>query len=230
MNDYIIMDGLSRRFTDTEIADIETLFGSDPAIAILVDGTNKDRRRADRRKKTVAKHNHQKAIVDSVYPIKDSYVKKNPKKAIRDAKEYYIWDYYSDEPIRKKVAKKFDLRQAKIEVSYEERRSQFFKAVDQWRHDDALRVLAERMIESLDAQEDPDNRIIVESWLDDGIIYIRSNCDGWAEDVKPFILLEHGDTVTPADLVGLTESQAKHLYEMDQCGFHIDLIDDEFIF
>jgi hypothetical protein len=40
-----------------------------------------------------------------------------------------------------------------------------------------------------------------------------------------------GDTVTPADLVGLTESQDKHLYEMDQCGFNIDLIDDEeFIF
>lgn len=134
MNDYI--NGLSHHLTDLEIADIETLFGSDPAIAILVDGTAKDRRRADRRKKTIVKHNHQKAIVESVYPIKDSYVKKNPKKAIRDAKEYYIWDYYSDEPIRKKVAKKFELRQAKIEISYEERRSQFFKAVDRWQHDE----------------------------------------------------------------------------------------------
>lgn len=225
MNDY--MNGLSRHFTDLEIADIETLFGSDPAIAIIVDGTAKDRRRADRRKKTVAKHNHQKAIVESVYPIKDSYVKKNPKKAIRDAKEYYIWNYYSDEPIRKKVAKKFDLRQAKIEVSYEERRSQFFKAVDQWEHDDSIRRLVEHIVKSIDDQEYPDNRIIVEAWLDDGTIYIRSNCDGWAEDVKPFILLEPGDTVTPADLVGLTEFEAKHLYEMDQCGFHIDLINDE---
>lgn len=215
MNDYI-MNGLSRHFTDTEINDIISIFGNDPNIAILVDGTAKDRRRADRRKKTVAKHNHQKAIVESVYPIKDSYVKKNPKKAIRDAKEYYIWNYYSDEPIRKKVAKKFELRQAKIEISYEERRQQFFKAVDCWQYDDSIRCLAEHIVKSIDAQEDPDNRIIVDAWLDDGIIYIRSNCDGWAEDVKPFILLESGDTVRSEDLIGLTESQAKHLYEMDQ--------------
>lgn len=223
MNDYIIMDGLSRRFTDTEIADIETLFGSDPAIAIIVDGTAKDRtRRAERRKATAHKHQRLDILVDINLDEESPLRKKNAKKSMHNA---HGCRYEDGRNLSRQI-----LREAKAEVVYEERRTAFYKAVDQWRHDDALRVLAERMIESIDAQEDPDNRIIVESWLDDGIIYIRSNCDGWAEDVKPFILLEHDDTVTPADLVGLTESQAKHLYEMDQCGFHIDLIDDEFIF
>lgn len=222
MNDYI-MNGLSRHLTDLEIADIETLFGSDPAIAILVDGTTKDHRRAERRKATARHHKHLEEIA-SYYPSKDSN-KKNLKKRLTKSRAWY-----EECDIRKDSAKQ-ELTEAWNVVTYLEQRQQFFKAVDQWRYDDALRCLAERMIESLDAQEDPDNRIIVDAWLDDGIISIRSNCDGWAEDVKPFILLEPGDTVTPADLIGLTETQAKHLYEMDQCGFNIDLIDDEeFIF
>ena len=223
MNDYI-MNGLSRKLTDLEINDIISIFGNDSDIAILVDGTAKDRsRRAIRRKATAHKHQRLDILVDINLDEESPLRKKNAKKSMHNA---HGCRYEDGRNLSRQI-----LREAQQEAEYEERRSQFFKAVDQWRHDDALRVLAERMIESIDAQEDPDNRIIVESWLDDGIIYIRSNCDGWAEDVKPFILLEPGDTVTPADLVGLTESQAKHLYEMDQCGFNIDLIDDEeFIF
>lgn len=222
MNDY--MNGLSHHLTDLEIADIETLFGSDPAIAILVDGTAKDRRRrAERRKATAHKHQRTEIIMD-VYGVKPEY-RKHGKKVLQVIHEERMYNHGNRDLSRQII------RETKTEALYEERRTAFYKAVDQWRHDDALRCLAERMIESLDAQEDPDNRIIVEAWLDDGIISIRSNCDGWAEDVKPFILLEPGDTITPEDLVGLTESQAKHLYEMDQCGFDIDLIDDEeFIF
>lgn len=223
MYDNVIMCSMSYRLTDAEVADLVTLFGEHPFLAILEDGTNKDRRRAERRKATARKHQRLEKIA-SYYPSKDSN-KHNLKKRCRESKAWYAYDDLRKDTEADELAEAWEV------ATYLERRSQFFKAVDQWRHDDALRVLAERMIESLDAQEDPDNRIIVDAWLQDEVIYIRSNCDGWAEDVKPFILLEPGDTVTPADLVGLTETQAKHLYEMDQCGFNIDLIDDEeFIF
>lgn len=128
MNDYIIMDGLSRRFTDLEITDIETLFGSDPAIAIIVDGTAKDRRRADRRKATAHKHQRLEKIA-SRYPSKDSD-KYNLKKRCRESKAWYAYDDL------RKDTEADELAEAWKVATYLEQRQQFFKAVDQWEHDE----------------------------------------------------------------------------------------------
>ena len=129
MNDYIIMDGLSRRFTDLEIADIETLFGSDPAIAIIVDGTAKDRsRRAKRRKATAHKHQRLDILVDINLNDESPLRKKNAKKSMHNA---HGCRYEDGRDLSRQI-----LREAKAEVVYEERRTAFHKAVDQWRHDE----------------------------------------------------------------------------------------------
>lgn len=131
MNDNIIMSGIAHRFTDIEISDIITLFGEDPMIAILEDGTSKDRsRRATRRKKTAAKH-HRLEKIASHYPSKDDD-KHNLKKRCRMSKEWYA------DPDFRKDTERAELREAWNIVSYEERRKAFFKEVDKFFFADTL--------------------------------------------------------------------------------------------
>ena len=128
MNDNIIMSGIAHKFTDIEISDIITLFGEDPMIAILEDGTSKDRHRAERRKATAHHHKHLEEIA-CYYPSKDSN-KKNLKKRCRMSKEWYA------DPDFRKDTERAELREAWNIVSYEERRKAFFKEVDKFLNED----------------------------------------------------------------------------------------------
>lgn len=131
MYDNVIMCGMSYRLTDEEVADLVTLFGEHPFLAILEDGTPKNRsRRATRRKKTAAKH-HRLEKIASHYPSKDSN-KHNLKKRCRESKAWYTYD-----DLRKDTEHE-ELREAWNIVSYEERRKAFFKEVDKFFFTDTL--------------------------------------------------------------------------------------------
>ena len=85
MNDYI-MNGLSRHLTDLEVATIISLFGEDPILNIIVDGTAKDRtRRAQRRKATAHKHQRLDILVDINLDEESPLRKKNAKKSMHNA-------------------------------------------------------------------------------------------------------------------------------------------------
>lgn len=131
MYDNVIMCGMSYRLTDAEVADLVTLFGEHPFLAILEDGTPKDRsRRAIRRKKTAAKHRNLEKIADR-YQSEDSD-KLNLKKRIRMSKEWYA------DPDLRKDTKRTELREAWEIENYLERRDRFLKLAEAFEEDSDL--------------------------------------------------------------------------------------------
>lgn len=124
MNDNIIMSGIAHHFTDLEIADIISLFGDDPVISILEDGTQKDRRRAKRRKATA--HHHQR--LEDIFDIYNCTVKDgrlpNLKKRVRAAKSWSIYDDLRKDPAKQELA------EARKIAEYIELRDKFLRLVD----------------------------------------------------------------------------------------------------
>lgn len=123
MDDRIIMGGIAHRFTDTEIADIISLFGEDPVLAILEDGTAKDRnRRVIRRKATARKHQRLEKIA-SYYPSKDSD-KHNLKKRCRESKAWYSYDDLRKDTEAEEIAEAWEV------ATYLERKADFDRLVE----------------------------------------------------------------------------------------------------
>ena len=99
----------------------------------------KDRsRRAKRRKTTALKHRRTENILMSAHTPDDgstpSDISKNQKKALRVAKDHYpdnIFRYIESKPVDV-ILKTVELREAQQEAKYEELRSSFHKAVEDW--------------------------------------------------------------------------------------------------
>lgn len=62
--------------------------------------------------------------------------------------------------------------------------------------------------EAIKKQENPDYRVIKECEFIDGEVWIKSDCDGWAQDIKPMPVLSLYDGFVPQDFIGLTETEA----------------------
>ena len=118
MNDNVIMSGIAHHFT---------LFGEDPVIAILEDGTQKDRSRRAKRRKATAHHHQRLEKIFEIYncTVKDGRLP-NLKKRVRAAKSWSIYDDLRKDPAKQELAEAWKI------ADYLERRNQFFKAVDQW--------------------------------------------------------------------------------------------------
>ena len=105
----------------------------------------KDRsRRAKRRKATALKHRRTENILMSAHTPDDgstpSDISKNQKKALRFAKDHYpdnVFRYIESKPVNV-VLRAVELREAKQEAEYEELRSTFHKAVEDWQFLDWL--------------------------------------------------------------------------------------------
>ena len=94
-----------------------------------------------------------------------------------------------------------------------------------------LKELAESIVESIYAQEAPENRVISQAYITSkNVLWIRSDCDGWAESIKKDTLWE-GHGFNANDFIGLTEEEANKMISMNSIdyffsGLAFDEIDD----
>lgn len=131
MNDNLILGGLIHHFSDLEVKTIADLFGDDPVLSIIEDGTQKDRTSRAKRRKTTA-YKHQRLDRITAKYSDEGVTTRSPKKALRDSKPISeAFRYINSKPMSCVLAD-IEFHEALQEAEYEERRSQFLKAVDQW--------------------------------------------------------------------------------------------------
>lgn len=78
-----------------------------------------------------------------------------------------------------------------------------------------LKKIAEAVVDSIYAQEAPENRVISQAYItSNNVLWVRSACDGWAESIKRDTLwTDHG--FVSNDFIGLTEEEANKMISMN---------------